>query len=73
MKHKRMKIYVRPKIKPLMINIFPKRILRLVAKFGYMSCLKLFPRKLCSMRDGPFVVMEPYENRFFWISDLEIC
>ena len=37
----------------------------------YNSRLKLFPGKLRSRRDGPYVVMELFENRSVLISDIK--
>ena len=37
----------------------------------YNSCLKLFPRKLCSRWDGLYVVLELFDAGFVLISDIK--
>ena len=37
----------------------------------YNSCLKLFPGKLCSRWDGPYEVLEAFENESVLILDLK--
>ena len=39
----------------------------------YNSCLKLFPGKLHSRWDGPYVVMESFDNRSVLIFDPKSC